>query len=129
MARKPKPNSHGRNDDNAAAPAARRVATPDWQKENQSMQTDARTHWFSAHEYTTSEDTLRTPKAEEKPGIGAPRARQERDAVPNEGSDATPGRDERAPESHERPSRNRRRARARSSRDAASRSRRARQAR
>lgn len=130
MARKPKPNSSGRNDDDSAARASRRVTEPEWQKENQSMQTDAPTRWFSAHEYTTSEDTLRTPKAEEKPGIGAPSARQERDAVPNE--DTVPREapaEPRPARSHDRPSPTRRRAGSRSSRDASPRSRRPRQAR
>jgi hypothetical protein len=125
MARKPKPNSPGRNDDSAAH-TARRSASPAWQQENQSTQNEAPTRWFSAHEYTTSEDTLRTPKAEDKPGIGAPSARQERDAVPNEGDTEPRERGARAPSdsSHERPSRTRRSPSARSRRDAAPRSRR-----
>jgi hypothetical protein len=126
MARKPKPDSPGRNGDNAAANADRRGGASARANENSSPQTNVRTHWFSAHEYTTSEDTLRTPKAEDKPGIGAPSARQERDAEPNE-SDA-PASDhpshQRPESSHERSSRIRRSPSARSRRDAAPRNRR-----
>lgn len=128
MARKPKNASPVRNVDSAAARTARRAAEPQWQKENQSALPIGPTRWFSAHEYTTSEDTLRTPKAEDKPGIGAPSARQEPGAVPNESDAITRGRAKNT-SPNERPTRQRRRASPRPRRDAPARNRRVRKAR